>query len=230
MTRINPQTTVPAHDGDVIEWFQGYFDGIYAILHPFIKTSPQHRHLFEGISYSPQTREQLKAVASPVSWERVLELTGVPTIQRLNRLLSERIGAIQSEDHAECRALYQQLVLYDLVEPREGWFPELLLDQFLLSLTDWGYESVVIGSEWGEHSNQHQIRNLLSWEYPTVQDDRHFFRPTIYTEDFGFLYGVHWDSFYTFLCGPREIVSEIVLKYDFEGFFFEPGMRVYWMD
>ena len=232
MIRMNPQITVPPEDIGVIDWFQGHFDGIYAILHPFIQVSAEHRHLFKERSVAQPTREQLKALARPVSWQSVLKLTGIPTIQRLNRLLLESEGAISPQHLDEVRTLQAQLEANSLIVPYEGNLPEILLDDFLQSLTDWGYESALVGNEFGDRAIKHPISELLNRESPTLCEDDSMLGShlTLHTEDFGFLYGSHWDSFYTFLCGPKEIVSEIVTKYGFEGFFFEPGMHVYWHD
>ncbi|HEY9655757.1 MAG TPA: hypothetical protein V6C50_09705, partial [Crinalium sp.] len=114
---MNPQITVPPVDGDVIEWFQGHFDGIYAILHPFIQVSAEHRHLFEGRSVAQPTREQLKAITHAVSWQTVIELTGIPSIQWLNQLLLESEGAISPQHRDEVGTLQSQLEANSLVVP-----------------------------------------------------------------------------------------------------------------
>ncbi|MBD2018869.1 DUF2711 family protein [Leptolyngbya sp. FACHB-36] len=225
MKEINPRIVVPQDDGDVIEWFKGHFDSVYAVLHPFERVLPEHHNLFMKSDTGP-TRTQLKELASPVSWSEVLKITNLPTIQRLNRVLSEGIGAIHRKHLEEVAAFRAQLKSNNILEPGEGGFPDILLDDFLHSFMDWGYEAVVVGNEWGDRATKYRISDLLSRDYPTVDE----VNETLYSEDFRLLYGGHWDSFYTFLCGPHEMVSKIVEKYSFEGFFFEPGMHVYWMD
>jgi hypothetical protein len=220
---MNLRARVP-DSGDVIKYFQNDFDSIYAVLHPFIKVEPEYQNLFDPSSDDKPTRAQLKAIAHSFSWHSVLELTSISTIQCLNRLLLEGIGAVTIEHPQEVRVLREQLKHNNILEPREGNFPKLLLDDFLHSFTDWGYEAVYVGNEFGDRATLYQVSDLFKWEYPNVGEHC----PTLYSEDFGLLYGVHWDSFYTFLCGVKEIVSEIVNKYSFEGFFFEPGMQVYW--
>lgn len=219
---MNLRARVP-YSGDVVEYFQEHFDGIYAVLHPFIKVEPDRQGLFKSSDYAI-TREQLKIIAQPVSWHSVLELTGIPTVQRLNRILLEGIGAIKIAHRDEVRSLQEQLKLNNILEPGEGNFPRLLLDDFLHSFIDWGYEFVYVSDEFGDRATRYPIGEMLAWEYPTVGEHH----PTLYSEDFGLLYGVHWDNFYTFLCGVEEIIIEIVNKYQFEGFFFRPGMQVYW--
>lgn len=161
-----------------------------------------------------------------MSWQSVLELTGVPTIQRLNQLLLEGIGAVSMGHRPEVRELRERLQLHHIFEPSEGTFQELLLDNFLHSFVDWGYDTVWVSNEFGDRTTRYQLSELLSQEFPGVGEHH----PTLYSEDLGLMYGVHWDSFYTVLCGVREVVSEIVAKYQFEGFFFESDMNVYWGD
>lgn len=229
---MNPRIVVPQSNDDVIEWFKEHFDSsdsVYAVLHPFERVLPEHHNLFMRSATGP-TRTQLKELASPVSWAEILKITNLPTIQRLNRVLSEGIGAINPKHPEEVAAFQSRLKSNNILEPGEGVFPDILLDDFLHSFMDWGYEAVVVGGQWGEQATKYHISDLLSWDYPTVNPTVGEATSTLYTEDFRLLYGGHWDSFYTFLCGPQEVVSKIVEKYSFEGFFFEPGMHVYWMD
>jgi len=216
----DPSITVPYDNVEVCDWFDGFHECQFAILSPFIRATDEIQELFgEGIS-----RDDLAEKVQSVSWADILQTCSIPSCGDLNVLLQESIGAIRRTQQERIDLLYKDLAKHNPMEPDEGEIPELLLDRILRSFRDLGYKEVTVGDEWGSTSKTRSVNDMLSWEYPYVRQAN----PCLFSEDRRILYGDHWDSFYTFCCGPREVVTGIAEKHGFEGFFFGPGDRVYW--
>jgi hypothetical protein len=215
--------TVPGRDVDVLSWFEGCFDSAFAVLHPFIRVEPRHRALFKYREHWP-TRDEFNRLAVPVPWREVSELLQLPRLSGLNELLLGSIGAIVGPSREVIRQFAEALESHSLVAPDEGDFPPILLHDFFRSFADLGYTEIVVGDEFGKTAIQRPVTAWLSQEAPYVGEAH----PTMYSLDRKVLYGVHWDSFFTFLCGPQHTVTQIVAQHSFEGFFFRPGDRVYW--
>lgn len=220
----DPRITVPSTNQEVLAWLAGAHEAAYCVLHPFMEVAPEHHGLFGPECEDGPTRQQVAELARPVSWAKVVELVGWPGIERLNRVLLEWIVAIRPRHPEEVDHLREVLAEHGLVAPEEGDFPPTLRDSFVRSFADLGYEEVLVVDEFGKVAHRHSVSSLLEARWPFFGEAH----PTLYSPDHRLLYGVHWDSYFTFLCGERRTVEAIVQCYGFEGFFFAPGVQVCW--
>jgi hypothetical protein len=220
----HPRLTPPTKDVLIKEWFEGHYETVYLILHPVLKIDPKHREIWS--ENRRPSREELRSWVRPWNWGTVVELAGLAHRGELNRLFLMSIGAIRKTQPEALDHLTRTMAEKHLVIPDEGDFPGVLLDDYLASFLDLGHRRVSVGNELGTQQAVHDVAELASKAYPYVGEAH----PTLYSEDRSVLYCVHWDSFYTFLCGAREPIQRMVSKYAFEGFYAGPDTKVYWYE
>lgn len=215
--------TVPGNNEPVLDWFAGVFESVYAVLSPFLRVDKAHRELFTESDDGP-TRAQLSGLAEVVSWSEVVSLLALEGICELNLFLLHGIGAARSVPSLRYSQYSEGLEALGLLEPCEGDFPAVLVDSFFLALQQLGYSDAIVGDEFGKLEDQKPIEKWLQRTYPWVGPAH----PTLRAPDGKVLFGVHWDSFFTFLCGSRTSLEALVDGLAFEGFFFEPRQRARW--
>lgn len=241
---------IPTGDVEVLEYFRTSFEVVYGILHPFEQVAPENQDIIDetwalqdGDSHYLGTNLEFMAYGNgpiwshyqtlihPFSWREIVEIMEFPSLNYLNRLLLECCGA-RSRDHGEdIDRMFEKMALSGLNRPNEGQFPPLLLEKFLRSFLDIGDTTVQITSDFGDRSENLDVKTLINQRLISLNDVcRCGNRATLASMDNRMLYGTHWDSMYTFLCGRKDDVSAIVEKYQFEGFWFQPGMNLYWED
>lgn len=225
-TKLPRAITAPPSSVPILTWYKGIHDTAFCILHPFTRVEPGYEALFgeDRDDDVDPTREDLKRHSRPVSWVDVCRLSGIKEIGQLNRLLLDWIGALGAHNEPGVEELLSILELHHLLPPDEGDFSPHLLDDFLRSIADQGYEEVVVGDEFGAEETRWRIRELLLSRFPFVEPAH----PTLYPVDESMLYAVHWDSFFTVLAGDPDRVQSIVRAYRLEGFFCDDTTEVFW--
>jgi len=213
----------PVQDEIILDWWQSCFECVFLILHPFLQVDSKRLAEIDFME-AGLSRRQIENWVHPWTWQEVATLLGLPHRGELNRLLLMSIGAIRNLRPGAVETFRRRLKERNLRMPDEGELSELLIDDCLLSIQAQGFEEVIVGDEFGGRRTVHRIDALLDNEYPYLN----VAHATLFPADESQLYCVHWDSFYTFLCGSRERVETIVAKHGFEGFYAEPGTEVYW--
>lgn len=212
----------PGQNAGVLDWFGRFYESVYCILHPFLRFDLS---VVEKLRDQDElSKSDIETWVRPVTWSRVLELTGFPGLSSLNQILLSSIGAVRERRREEVRRLHDILRPQGIHDPDEGDFSPLQLDDFLRSLRDLGHLDVYVGDEFAHRWALYEIGELLRKKYPYAGEAH----PTLYPPDMSVLYCVHWDSFYTFFAGSRSSVERVVADYAFEGFFAEADTRVYW--
>jgi hypothetical protein len=238
---------IPSCDFDVLDYFGESFEVVYGIFHPFEQVAPENQDIIDQ-TWEPNvnnpyigTNLEFAAIGNgpdwihyqtlihPFSWRDMVEMMEFSSINYLNQLLLECCGAQIREHGEDIDRMFEMMEPLGISRPTEGAFPPLLLDNFLRSFLDIGETRIRLTSEFGDESAMSEVENLLNQKLTTLSSVfRH--NSTLHSEDYRMLYGVHWDSMFTFLCGRRSDVEAIVEKYQFEGFFFQPGMSLYWVN
>jgi hypothetical protein len=238
---------IPAYDFDVLEYFGESFEAVYGILHPFEQVTPENRDIIDE-TWTPDDNNpyigthlefaargngpdwiHYQTLIHPFSWRDIVDMLGFPSLNYLNQLLLECCSARRRDHGEEIDRMFEVLGPLGISPPIEGQFPSLLLEKFLRSFLDIGNETVQITSDFGDVTETFEVETLLNQKLISLGDIfRGGSRATLHSPDYRIFYGVHWDSLYTFLCGRKDDVSAIVEKYQFEGFWFQPGMMLCW--
>lgn len=238
---------IPSYDFDVLDYFGESFEVVYGILHPFEQVAPENRDIIDE-TWAPDVNNpyigthlefaargngpdwtHYQTLIYPFSWRDIVDMLGFPSFNYLNQLLLECCSARRRDHGEEIDRMFEVLGPLGIEPPTEGQFPPLLLDQFLRSFQDRGNKTVQLTSQLGDKTAVFDVEHLLNQKLTSLD----FLFPggsgvTLHSEDYQLLYGVHWDSLFTVLCGQKEEVSAIVEKYKFEGFLFQPGMTLGW--
>jgi hypothetical protein len=227
MKRANLRYTVPGGNPDVLEWFGDRFEAVFAAPSPFVRVSPEHRPLFEALEDQFEdgpTRKQLRELGIAVRWSEVIDLVDLPDRESLNVALLNSSLALRSMSPEQIRGFEQALEDNGIVAPEKGELPAVLVDTFFGAIREAGYSDAIVGNEFGDEYDRRQIGKWLDREFPWVGPAH----ATIRSPDVSVLFGVHWDSYFTFACGPRAFIDSMVSRYSLEGFYFGPRQTVYW--
>jgi hypothetical protein len=238
---------IPAYDFDVLDYFGESFEAVYGILHPFEKVAPENRDIIDE-TWAPDDNNpyigthlefaargngpdwiHYQTLIHPFSWRDIVEMLGFPSLNYLNQLLLECCSARRRDHGEDIDRMFEIMGPLGIDRPTEGQFSPLLLDNILRSFQDMGNSTVQLTSAFGDKTAVFDVEHLLSKKLTTLDSAlRGGSLVTLHSENYQLLYGVHWDSFFTFLCGRKDDVSAIVEKYPFEGFFFQSGMTLGW--
>lgn len=217
--------TYPPYDAPLVEAYDGKFEAVYVILHPFISVPDQ-------LSWKATRRypsdEQILSLGSKYSWAAVAAQTGIQTCSKLSQALLTSIGSIGEElcDYPAASALRTFLESGSVWMPEEGRFEPLLQKDFLDAFEAAGLEELIFVPEF-PHVDPVQPLNISR-----LRNREDVFPPrgTLAAPDGSFLLTVDWDSFFTLLYGPRDFLISVVRPQKFEGFFAEPTTEHNWFN
>jgi hypothetical protein len=217
--------TYPAYDTPLVEAYDGAFESVYVVLHPFV--SVPSRLAWKTTKQYPSD-EQILRVGKKCSWSHVLAKTGLSTYARLNQALLTSIGSIDEDlrDYAASDRVKRLLESESIWMPGEGRFEPLLQEDFLDAFEAAGRGGMVFVPEFpGTDAVQRlSVPGLRSGEEAFSN------RGTLAAQDASFLLTVDWDSFFTLFYGPREFVADVVRRNDLEGFFATPTTEHSWFN
>jgi hypothetical protein len=213
------------YEGGVLEYYEGTFEAVYILLHPFIRAVSIETSLFMPETY-PGPASLLKN-CKPVSWAEVAKRAALPSIaavdiglrtinhglkdELLNQDYADRIESLEASDH--------------ILPPSEGFFSELLHNDVMSSIQGLGYEWAWVGDEFCTERKLHWIEDLKTQEDGPTTGGR---RVNVFTPDKALLWATHWDSHFSFLCSSKRNLDSILEQRQFEGFFCGPTTEVYW--
>ena len=205
-------------EGKVLEYYQGIFEAVYVLLHPF--TKPLGKEQFKPGTYP--TRSSIVKNSVAVSWQEVVTRTGLSSISAVDiGLRSMSPGFNNEPSNQEYASEIESLLESEgVLPPSEGCFSELLHDKVLSCIQELGHEWVWVGDDFGTERRLHWIEDLKRQEDDATRNCRNVFTP-----DKCFLWTTHWDSHFSFLCSSRNNLSNIQAL---EGFFCTPQTEVYW--
>lgn len=226
MTRVLPEpdryATCPS-DGRVLEYYKSAFEAVYVLLHPFIRPVSLDPAVFNPNSYPD--RRTIVENCEPVRWSEVLTLTGLASIREIDVGLRTQIHGLR-DDLANVQFAERLGWLYDthrIVTPDEGHFSDLLHDRVLDFLRSVGNDWVWVGDEFCTERKLFWIEDLKGKDAGATLGHCNLFTPGK-----SLLWTTHWDSCCSFVCGPRQVLSEMARYPEFEGFFCTPNTEVYW--
>ena len=220
-----PDKNIVCADADIpiLDFYQEYYDSVYIMLHPFIKITAPDKMEFKPGNWPK--KEQLTKYTEKLSWKEFLELSGLKTIKRLDVALRTSIGGLkkQVENKEDADLLQTISESHNLIEPAEGRFHELLIDDMMRALQHLGHDWVFIGDEFGEERKLEYIQDIIDNKVKPGTAMRNW-----YTHKNEALFTVHWDSHFTLLCSDRQTINKILEMYPLEGFFCDNTTEIYW--
>ncbi|WP_374950258.1 DUF2711 family protein [Mucilaginibacter sp.] len=188
-------------DVPILEFYKGYFEAVYILLHPFI----QYNSKQEVIRF--------------VSWQEMLNLTQFKNLNQLDIALRTRIGGLRKEheNKVDAEILLNTCNNNNISEPSEGQFQGSLQTEMLKSLLELGYNYMFVADEFGFERKLSYVQEYLNGQDDTVLkwgSERNW-----YTNNNEIFYTTHWDSHFTMLCSDKKTIESILSKHSFEGFY-----------
>lgn len=208
-----------------MEAYDGKFEAVYVILHPFISVPDR---LSWKATHQYPSDEQILSQGSKCSWASVAAQTGIQTCSKLSQALLTSIGSLGEElrDYPAAAALRTFLESGSVWIPEEGRFEPLLQRDFLDVFETAGHEELIFVPEF-PHVDPVQRLKITSLRN---RESSFPARGTLAAPDGSFLFTVDWDSFFTLLYGPRDLLTSIVRQQKLEGFFAEPTTEHNWFN
>lgn len=210
-------------DGKILSYYQGTFNSVFVLLHPFIRPVSISKKEFKPSTYP--SRVSIAKGCEAVRWEEIITLTNLPSVAALDIGLRTQIGGLNvtsaNEMYAEAiDSLYES---HDLVPPDEGRFSDLLHDVVLEGFQSAGHQWAWVGNEFGTERKLYWIDDLKADEKEVTSGHCNVFSPNK-----SLLWTTHWDSHFSFLCGSHASLAALVHSTNLEGFFCDKETEVYW--
>ncbi len=205
----------------VLDFYKGYFDSVYVLLHPFFKPGTIDRKLFRPATWP--SKHQIISGCTAISWQTVLEKTGMASISEVDVGLKTVIGGLKQEYRNQTLAntLNKLTDENDIIQPQEGDLPPLLENRLFSAIQSLGYQRLWLGDEFGDERKLHWIEDLKDKdEIPS--------HGNVFTHDHKILIKTHWDSHYSFLCSSKETIERLLSYEKFEGFYCSSDTEVFW--
>jgi hypothetical protein len=211
----------PYDDTPILEFYKGYYDCVYIILHPFIKVDDDK---IDFTSWWP-ARALISQHTQKTSWAEFISLSGIENIKRLDIALKNHTGVLDEEyrNGKELEIFNQTRRIHHLIDPPAGFFQELLIGDMMKAVQEAGHEWIFIGDEFGKRRNLEYIQDIIDDKIELT-----YLRENWYTPKNEILYSVHTDSHFTLLCSDRPIIEKMLLKYPFEGFYCDEKTNMRW--
>ena len=215
----------PPYDAPLIEAYDGAFESVYILLHPFI--SVPNDLAWQSTKQYPGD-EQILSVGAKYTWADVAGKARLGTCAKLNQALLTSIASIDEDlrDYAASSDLTRFLESHPIWMPTEGRFEPLLQMDLLDAFEAAGCGELAFIPEFPatDPVQRLNVQSLKRREVPFPN------RGTLTALDESFLLTVDWDSFFTLFYGPREFVNEVVRRNSLEGFFATPTTEHTWFN
>lgn len=197
-------------DMPILDFYKGYFDTVYIMLHPFYQTDEKGN------------------IMRIVTWHEFLSLAGFKDINQLDIALRNVIrGLVKKWEHEQdVETLKRTCNIHNLMIPSEGEFQLAYQKQMLGSLQELGHHYMFVSDEFGFERKVVYIQDFIDGkdEVKLEYGGHHSW----YTNHNEILYTSHWDSHFTMLCSDRKAVERILAKHPFEGFYCDEFTEIYW--
>jgi hypothetical protein len=197
-------------DMPILNFYNGYFDTVYIILHPFCQTDENGN------------------VTRIVGWQEFISLAGFEDINQLDIALRNNIrGLLEKwENEQDVETLRRTCNVHNLSIPSEGEFQLAYEKQMLQSLQEQGHHYIFVSDEHGFERKVIYIQDLLDGKDKVKLE--YGGHDSWYTNHNEIIYTAHWDSHFTMLCSDRKTVETILSKHPFEGFYCDEQTEIYW--
>jgi len=203
--RIVPQPELFAScpsDRIVLDYYNGQFDSVYVILHPFLRSIKLDLEMFCPEKWP--SKQQIINGCEAISWKKIIEMTGLNSISEIDIGLRTSIGGLISELENKKYSDVLSLLENEIIHPSEGEIPPIIEDNILNSIKHLDDKWLWVGDEFGTERKLHAIDDLISEKGIPCHG-------CIFTHDHNLLVTSHWDSHCSFLCSSRENIENNVI-------------------
>ncbi|OCA81684.1 hypothetical protein A8F94_22775 [Bacillus sp. FJAT-27225] len=207
-------------DIPIKEFYQGVFEEVFILYHPFIKPKTMEWNDEEYFG-----KNVISTHCEPISWTDFLALSSIESHKKLDIGLRSYIGGLNQQFAGKEAAHVIQEVCEKnkLIVPSEGYFSELLFNKMLEAIKQEGHEWIWCGDEFGTERKLHYIEDVIEDNNPFGNQ-----RVNLFTHDASILLTTHWDSHFSLLCSDKETVHRIVSLCNLEGFYCTDKTQLYW--
>lgn len=209
------------YDEKILPFYEGQFDSVYVLLHPFLKPKEMDIELFYSSEWL--TKQETIDTCEPISWYEVLKLAKLQNLSEIDVGLRTSIMGIKKElsNEAAANKLGTLTKELNIIHPSEGYISPLLENRIFQVIKSLGYHWLWVGDEFGTERKLHWIDDL-------IKKDEIPAHGCVFAHDHSILVTTHWDSHCSFLCSSRDVIEKILAIDNFEGFYCTPNTQVYW--
>lgn len=209
------------NEGKVLGYYAGQFESVYVLLSPFMRPTSISMDRFCPENWP--TKQELIDGTEPVTWQEILSLTGLDTIDEIDVGLRSSIGGLNAKYlNEDLSGVLRQLTEDEkIIHPQEGDLSPLIENRIYDSLKHLGRDWLWVGDEFCSERK-------LTWIDDLKQGDEIPWHGCVFTPDKSILVTSHWDSHFSFLCSSQSTIEQIINHNDFEGFFCCTDTEVYW--
>ncbi|MEO0469778.1 MAG: DUF2711 family protein [Bacteroidota bacterium] len=227
--------SAPNQNVRLMDYWGDCFEAVFILFKPFFKLkSGSHLHpqkwlsthsgnlLQEALLRRKRFDQMILHECRRLSWEEVRSLGHFASYEAVADSLMVRPDHPEHADRMAdiCRR-------HQIFYPYEDEFSPYQLSEILHAIWAQGYRKIWLGSDLPE-----QVSPILM-QLQADRLDRHFFQTriavrSIYPEDHQLLFTNGWDQHETFVCGPREILEEMIDNGGWEGFFADESTMSWW--
>jgi hypothetical protein len=216
-----PNITCP-YDGPILEFYKNHYEAVFLILSPFIALKNSKNSPFKEDKDWP-SKKVISETCKKVSWSKILQISKIENLKKLDNTLREYIGATKTKDLDSTNKLRKTISTLGVIPPPEGFFQDLLIDDMMNGLKALGFKKIIIGDEFGSEKRETNVDEILNNHIELFAGENN-----IYTPNKEILFSVHWDSCFTLLCSKKKIIENFLKVSKLEGFYCTSKTSVYW--
>jgi hypothetical protein len=213
----------PPADQSILEFYKGYYESAYIILHPFFEVINPEKIDFDKEEYP--TKSEITKHCKIITWKEFMDLSKIENISKLDIALRNSIKGLKEshKDETTLSKLIETCEKHHVHQPNEGSFEELLIDPMLKGISNLGYKWIFRGDEFGTERQIMFIDDIIN-NNEKIGD----WYKNIYTPKNEILFSVHWDSHFTLICSSKSTIEQIIEHVQLEGFYCDHRTEIYW--
>lgn len=186
------------------------YETTFIILHPFLVAK-------QGCNIKSErpfpNKKQITDCASKISWQQIIEQTGLENIKQIDQLLGYLHCATRTADKTNWQKLMQVVDTNNYGVPQVDNFSEIITNDLFASIKSLGYSQVKVVSESAGIDEVIDINKIL------VSDERLPFVSTITTLDKIILISTEFDQAFSYLSSTKQFAEKLINDADLKGFF-----------
>lgn len=209
--------TAPYYNVALFKYWGDIYDSIFCYLKPFMKVK-NSSNLFERIEEDDNYFDMrlLAEQTFPLSWEKMLQITGFDSIATLRQAMTTREEFSNQKDR-----LREICIQEKIIQPYEDSFSPHQLEALIDILKQMGHSQIRCIPEFPNID--------LSYEVDLDLDkviDQYQYRNCLQTVDERLLFANAFDYVETFICGSRSLVQRFAER--LEGFYCDKETMSWW--
>ena len=208
-------------DRPILAKYPGY-EVCFLAFHPFLKIKSGHHDSIEFVPDKWPNKKEIIAHCDLLTWTSFLELSGIPSYQRLSHTINFMHCAISIGNKDD----FDKLLLFTaqadkIICPTPDYFPQILEDKVLNFFKTKKYDTLYI---YTDTSREKEFKSLDS----LLLGDRLPPQVRLQTTDNKILIITDFDCCHSYFLGSLSDIKEIVDFIDLEGFYCNNQTPEHW--